>query len=124
MGYSYESENIEDWESCGMDNEGHLVSIKSRKFQLSNETIEHLSNFPRLLHLSMDIRYEEEKCVTNFSLLANLRKLTLIIRKEFEYQELFKDPELLKDLGLFSNLIALSIEDITGNPPRCMITLY
>ena len=104
LGSSYESDNIEDWRCFEMDNEGHLVSITSDNFQLSNESIEHLSNFPQLKRLSIDIMdglFNEN--VTNFNLLSNLRKIEVFFQNQFE------DPELLKDLGLFSNLLTLHL---------------
>jgi len=41
--------------------------------------------------------------VTNFSLLSNLRNLSISFEKQFE------DPELFQDLGLFSNLVSLNV---------------
>jgi len=104
LGSSYESDNIEDWRCFEMDYEGHLVSITSDNFHLSNESIEHLSNFPQLKRLSIDIMdglFNEN--VTNFNLLSNLRKIEVFFQNQFE------DPELLKDLGLFSNLLTLDL---------------
>ena len=89
-----------------MDCEGHLVSINSWliRFKLSNESIEHLSNFPCLNSLDIYIDLERNgESITNFSLLSNLHKLSMIFRKEFD------DTELLKDLGLFSNLLSLEL---------------
>jgi len=93
---------VEDWRWFEMDNEGHLVSIISYDFQLSNESIEHLSNFPHLRNLEILFKQEGEP-ITNFSLLSNLRKLEITFENEFE------DPELFKDLGLFTNLILLKL---------------
>ena len=99
LGSSYKSDDIEEWKCFEMDNEGHLVSIKSFDFQLSNESIEHLSNFPYLRNLNVSVIYEGN--VTNLSLLSNLVNLSIILGQDFQ------DPEFLKDLGLFSNLIHL-----------------
>jgi len=103
MGENCESEDIEEWGFFQMDYEGHLVKIMTPNFQLSNESIEHLSNFPCLNSLDMDIDLEskDEKNVTNLSLLSNLRNLSMRFEDEFE------DQEFLKDLGLFSNLASL-----------------
>jgi len=104
LGNSYKTEGIEEWECFEMDNEGHLVSLKSlwrSTFQLSNESIEHLSNFPYLRNLS--ITFDKSEQIANLSLLSKLRSLSLTFEKEFE------DPELFKDLGLFSILLALNI---------------
>jgi len=87
-----------------MDNEGHLVSIISHNFLLSNESIEHLSNFPHVRYLkcsTMKTVNEESNYITNFSKLSNLRKLSVRFEKELE------DPELFQDLGLFTNLLCL-----------------
>jgi len=102
LGSRYESEDIEQWKCFEIDNEGHLVSIHHRyphRFQLSNESIEHLSNFPHLRNLAVNVRYEGN--VTNFSLLSTLSRLLVGFEREYE------DPELFKDLGLFSNLLYL-----------------
>jgi len=104
LGSSYNSDDIEEWECFEMDCEGHLVSLKSyfnSTFYLSNESIEHLSNFHYLRNLFISIDKNEQ--ITNFSLLTNLRSLSLTCKKEFE------DLELLKYLGLFSNLLSLNI---------------
>jgi len=103
LGSRSKSEDIEEWRCFQMDNEGHLVSIISSNFQLSNESIEHLSNFPHLRKLEITVRYEEN--TTNFSLLSNLRKLSINFRREFN------DPEFLKYIGLLSNLISLSLQN-------------
>jgi len=117
LGESYygEIDDIEDWECFEIDCEGHLVSFSHNfsNFQFSNESIEHLSNFPYLrnlylpLHFSYFSKYEEEitkvENVTNFSLLSDLVKLEMSFEGEFE------DPELFKDLGLFTNLISLDL---------------
>ena len=126
-------EDIEDWDCFDMDSEGHLVSLKSSEFELSNESIEHLSNFPHLRHLQIwpSISIKESvtnfsnfsylrnldifsstsinQAVTNLSLLSSLNSLTIGFEGEFEDQDLFDDLELLKDLGLFSNLISLNL---------------
>jgi len=103
LGSSYRTDDIEDWRCFEMDNEGHLVSITSDNFQFSNESIEHLSNFPHLKRLSIDIMEDVfNENVTNFSLLSNLRKL------EVFFQNQFKDPEF-QDLGLFTNLLSLDL---------------
>jgi len=89
-----------------MDNEGHLVSMKSNsrtKFHLSNESIEHLFNFPNLRNLKIWSSTSINQSVTNLSLLSNLRKLEITFENEFN------DTELFKDLGLFSNLISLDL---------------
>jgi len=107
MGKSYDSDDIEDWKCFEMDNEGHLVSmIHFTNFHFSNEAIEHLPNFPRLRHLSMNVGYEEYG--TNFSLLSNLRMLSIRYGKEIQ------NPELLKDLGMFTNLLSLSLSQSTA----------
>jgi len=87
-----------------------LVSIKSynTNFQLSNESIEHLSNFPHLRNLDISPSTNVNQSVTNFSLLSNLRRLSMSIQGEFQ------DPEFFKDLGLFSNLIDLYLCSING----------
>ena len=92
-----------------MDYEGHLVSMVSHytNFQLSNESIEHLSNFPHLrnFHFSSftSKSNKEDNQVTNFSLLSNLRMLSIM------YEQEIQDSEFFKDLGLFSNLLSLSL---------------
>ena len=68
-------------------------------------------NFPHLreLHLYYDFESYDEvaedgfNVVTNFSLLSNLRRLSL------GFEEEFKNAEILEDLGLFSNLIYLHL---------------
>jgi len=103
----YEGDDIEDWGRFEMDNEGHLVSIKSNfvaNFQLSNESIEHLSNFPHLRTLDIYSSTTIQDSVTNFSLLTDLTRLSMTIGKEIQ------DPELFQDLGLFSNLHFLCIQ--------------
>ena len=100
LGSSYESGDIEEWECFEMDNEGHLVSINSSNFELSNVSIEHLSNFPHLRNLDI-LSTSINQSVANFSLLSNLRNLKIIFEEEFQ------NPEWLKDLGLFSNLLSL-----------------
>jgi len=108
LGSSYESDDIEKWECFQMDNEGHLVSMfpYQTNFYLSNESIEHLSNFPYLRNLNVSVIYEEN--VTNLSLLSNLVNLSIILGQDFQ------DPEFLKDLGLFSNLISLELFGFYG----------
>jgi len=109
MGSRYNGLDIEEWAWFQMDCEGHLVSINSylkNHFQLSNELIEHLSNFPHLRNLAISVRYKGN--VTNFSLLSNLRYLTMNLDGNFQ------DPELLKDLGLFTNLILLKVHSYVG----------
>ena len=109
LGSSYESDDVEDWKCFEMDYEGHLVSINSSNFQLSNESIEHLSNFPHLSSLQSYL-YEEneeeivkEENVTNFRLLSNLSSLSIGVECEY--------PELLQDLGLLSNLLILNMHN-------------
>jgi len=112
LGETYENEDIEDWDCFEMDCEGHLVSIDpgfNSKLLLTNESIEHLSNFPHLTNLRINSLGESDsqnrsQNWENFSCLAkNLRSLSLSFISKF--QEL----ELLQDLGLFSNLVYLSI---------------
>jgi len=106
LGFSYKREDIEDWKCFEMDNEGHLVSIVTSlqsKFQLANESIEHLSNFPYLNYLFISCSTSINQSVTNFSLLSNLVNLTMTFKDEFEH------PEFFKDLGLFSNLLYLDL---------------
>jgi len=90
-----------------MDCEGHLVSLNSNSqtnFHLSNESIEHLSTFPHLRNIEMFFIHDnEEEAVTNLSLLSNLRMLSI------KYGQEIYDPELLKDLGLPTNLLFLSL---------------
>ena len=92
------------------NNEGHLVSFKSfiTNFQFSNESIEHLSNFPYLRNLEIFSSTSFKESVANFSLLSNLRMLRIKFRQEIQ------DPELFKDLGLFSNLISLFLHSYYG----------
>jgi len=106
LGSSYETEDIEEWSCFEMDHEGHLVSIKAFKtnFQLSNESIEHLSNFPHLTKLSICI--DKNTNAANFSLLSILKSLSMIIEAGYP------NPEVLQDLGLFSNLLFLRITSI------------
>jgi len=110
LGYRYKSDDIEEWEFFEMNCEGHLVTLITPNFQLSNfqltnESIEQLSNFPYLTNIDFYIENEiiEVETVTNFGLLSNLRKLSMEFRKEFQ------DPEFFKDLGLFTNLISLDL---------------
>jgi len=107
LGSSYESEDIEEWDCFEMDCEGHLVSMRSSNFHLSNESIEHLSNFPHLSHLS--ISYYRCESVTNFSLLSNLKSLSLAFEKSYA------EFHFLIDLGSFSNLDYLSLSSFTNS---------
>ena len=116
--FSYLGENydgdIEEWECFEMDCEGHLVSIIpdfDEVFHLSNESIEHLSNFPYLGNIDFRIENEitVEENVTNLSLLSNLRKLGISF-------QILEDQEFFKDLGLFTNLIFLYLgNEIQGS---------
>jgi len=108
LGSRYTSDNIEEWKCFDMDCEGHLVSMKSSNFQFSNESIEHLSNFPYLRNLDI-LSTSINQSVTNFSLLSNLKNLSIILGTEYGDTELFEDPEFFKDLGLFSNLLYLDL---------------
>jgi len=112
LGDSYDSDDIEDWECFEMNCEGHLVSMHTFQpnFHLTNESIEHLSNFPQLRNLDFCIEHEigEEEDVTNLSLLSDLTDLSIGFEGEFE------DPEFFKDLGLFSDLLSLEIIDYYG----------
>ena len=114
LGSSHKSDDIEEWECFEMDCEGHLVSLISfqANFQLSNESIEHLSNFPYLRNLNVSVIYEEN--VTNLSLLSHLVNLSIILGTEFVDTELFQVPEFLKDLGLLSNLLSLDLISCYG----------
>jgi len=105
-----EPEDIEEWRCFQMDSEGHLVSLFRDffGFEFSNEPIEHLSNFPHLRNLKIYSSTTKNHSVTNLRLLSNLRKLSIC----FENQ--FKDPELLKDLGLFTNLLSLNLSGNYG----------
>ena len=100
---------VEEQKCFEMDSEGHLVTMNSFQtaFQLSNESIEHLSNFPHLRNL--DIRplsvvglFEN---VTNFSILSTLRMLSIT------FQLNLNGPALFKDLGLFTNLRFLFLKN-------------
>jgi len=100
------TDDIEEWYCFEMDNEGHLVSMKCNSlsnFQLTNESIEHLSSFPHLINLNIISSTIINQFVTNLSLLSNLRKLSIHFFQEFV------DPEFFKDLGLFSNLLSLDL---------------
>jgi len=102
----YNNDDYEDFYSFQMDNEGHLVTIDSSNFQLSNESIEHLSNFSQLKNF--EIRFpvnNPDNRVTNLSLLSDLRKLSI------NFEERLQDPKLFQDLGLFSNLLSLNLYD-------------
>jgi len=101
---SSKSDDIEEWSCFEMDCEGHLVSSHLSNFQLSNESIEHLSNFPHLRNIQISFIHDnEEELITNFSLLSNLRSLAMNTRG-------FDDPELVQDLGLFTYLHFLQIK--------------
>jgi len=107
----YESDNIEEWECFEMDNEGHLVTIRSgfqSNFQFSNESIKHLSNFPHLRNLDTFSSTNIQESVTNFSLLSNLVNLSMRIGPRLE------DPEMFKNLGLFTNLLYLNLWSYHG----------
>ena len=109
MGSECKSDDVDDWDCFQMNCEGHLISIISSwesVFQLSNESIEHLSNFPHLRNIDFYIenKIAEEEDVTNLSLLSDLRRFYISNRK-------FVDPDFLKDLGLFSNLLSLEIKN-------------
>ena len=102
LGPSNKSDDIEEWRCFEMDCEGHLVSLKSSNFHLSNESIEHLSNFPQLRELGFGLSNSNiNGFVTNFSLLSDLKRLIINFGQEFQ------GTKFLKDLGLFSNLIYL-----------------
>jgi len=113
LGESYKIDDIEEWKFFEMNCEGHLVSITSNfqsNFQFSNESIEHLSNFPHLRNLSISSSTILNQSVTNLWLLSNLRKLSITFKRAFE------DPELLQDIGLFSNLLSLFLlQPTAGN---------
>jgi len=125
LGEIYENDDIEEWNCFRMDYEGHLVSMNSfrSKFQLTNETIEHLSNFPYLRKFDIVSSINIKESVTNLSLLSNLVNLSMNFKREFE------DPELLKDLGLFTNLLSLFLcsnygfetTNLTLSPPLLYI---
>ena len=105
LGDKYKGD-VEKWSSFQMDCEGHLVSlIRSSEifFQFSNESIEHLSNFPHLRHLDISTSTTINQYVANLRLLSNLRKFHFTLVSQYVY------PELFQDLGLFSNLISLKI---------------
>jgi len=110
MGEIYESEDIEEWRCFQMDSEGHLVSLFRDffGFEFSNETIEHLSNFPYLRNLKISSSTNIQEPLTNLSLLSNLINLSLSFAQEYD------DPEFLKDLGLFSNLLSLDLRSLYG----------
>ena len=132
LGSSYKSDDIEDWKCFEMDCEGHLVSLISLQtsifhstFQLSNESIEHLSNFPHLRNLEIFSSTILNQSLTNISLLSNLRKLSIT------FERAFKDPKFFKDLGLLSNLLSLDLYgnngfenyNLTNSPPLLYILL-
>ena len=100
VGSRYTSDDIEEWKCFQVDCEGHLVSLRSSNFQFSNESIEHLSNFPHLRSLDIFSSIIKES-VTNFSHLSQLRMLSIWYGQEIQ------NPELFKDLGLFSKLLSL-----------------
>jgi len=105
LGSSNKSDDIEEWECFQMDYEGHLISFipDEPNFHLSNESIEHLSNFPHLKNLDIPSSTNIQESVTNLCLLSNLADLSM------SFAEGFQDPELFKDLGLFSNLNSLDL---------------
>ena len=113
LGDIYKSEDIEEWRCFQMDCEGHLVSLISLQtsifqstFQLSNESIEHLSNFPHLRELICQPSSSSiGESVTNLSLLTLLKSLTMNLGR------VFNDPDFFKDLGLFTNLLYLSLQN-------------
>ena len=107
LGSSYKSDDIEEWRCFEMDCEGHLVSMKSH-FQFSNESIEHLSNFPHLKNLDISSSTTIKESVTNLSHLSHLRMLSIWYGQEIQ------DPEFFKDLGLFSNLLSLFLWSTRG----------
>jgi len=92
LGSSYGTVDIEDWDCFEMDNEGHLVSVVTSWraiIPLSNESIEHLSNFPHLMNLDIILRFViNEESITNLSLLSNLRKLSINFERDFQQPEL------------------------------------
>jgi len=106
----YNTEDIEDWSCFQMDNEGHLVSMISHytNFQLSNESIEHLSNFPYLRAFKCWCSNYINESMTNLSLLRNLRSLDIHFIDQSEF------PEILEDLGMFSNLVSLELRSLYG----------
>ena len=101
----YEREDVEEWNCFQMDCEGHLISfiLDEPNCQLSNESIEHLSNFPHLKNLDIPSSTNIQESVTNLCLLSNLVDLSM------SFAEGFQDPELFKDLGLFTNLNSLDL---------------
>jgi len=105
MGSTYKNEDIEDWKCFEMDYEGHLLSMihYQSNFQLSNESIEHLSNFPHLINLHIFFSTNIQDSVTNFSLLSKLSKLSM------RFEEEFQNPELFKDLGLFISFLYICL---------------
>jgi len=109
FGSNYYSDDIEDWSCLEMDCEGHLVSLKSSpktRCRLSNESIEHLSNFPHLRELICQPSSSSiGESVTNLSLLTLLKSLTMNLGR------VFNDPDFFKDLGLFTNLLYLSLQN-------------
>jgi len=111
LGSSYEVDDVEEWDCFKMDCEGHLVSLHSNfqtNFQLSNESIEHLSNFSHLRNLDIYSSTTIKESLINLSILSNLKNLSINCVREYE------DPELLKDLGLFSNLLSLNLSSNNG----------
>jgi len=115
----FKGDNIEDWDCFKMDCEGHLVSMKHNsrsRIKLSNESIEHLSNFPHLRNLKFLFTTRINQSLTSLSLLSNLDDLSINVERDFQQPELSEDlpTELLKDLGLFSNLLSLYIYSYNG----------
>ena len=90
----YHWDDIEDCKCFELDNEGHLVTINNHSdadFQLSNEKIEHLSNFPHLRNLDIFFSTIIKESVTNLSLLSNLKNLTICLGQEFDDREMCDD---------------------------------
>ena len=112
MAEIYGTEDIEEWSCFQMDCEGNLLSVNSN-FQTTNKSIEHLSNFPHLRELGFRLSSSNiSGFVTNFSLLSNLRRLSMSFGDQLE------DPEMLKDLGLFTNLRSMSAHNFYGGFSR------
>ena len=122
----YENDDIEEWDCFEMDCEGHLVSIISdeSKLQFTNESIEHLSNFPHLRNLNIVSSPSIKESVTNFSLLSNLANLSISFFQEcldpddgpelLDDLDMFEHRKFVKDLGLFTNLIYLDMSCYYG----------
>ena len=70
-------------------------------YQTFNYKINQL-NLPHLRNIQISFIHDnEEELITSFSLLSNLRSLSIWYRQEIQ------DPEFFKDLGMFSNLVSL-----------------